>query len=391
MNNSIQIPTSLIELVGNAVLDPFDVELTSEVDHTSRIESLASELNNGNNDESTFDTQLTQFMIDDMYSLVNGFASLSDENKSLFSETMSEAARNALDVATGSYGSCLSQNAKNNIKIVLYFTQQLCLRAESGVKTSTISGDNVASSFGDNADEDFVAPVKGKGKKTATASKKKTSSSSSSFLWTNWRKTFLSLLQRMVSSDPSNLWAMSIVQENFLSSIWTYALQLLETKPQGIAGAGSQESSARTLCVDVVVKSVFRFGSASSSGALSALATALIDSMMRSEAMCIYAADICSKAHINLVAEIVGEIAHMQMNKLSSTGVKNIGSFIESLAKASPEHMTMFMPILKPQVDSGAHQIRFDHKNFIMNCIVLSYQIKIYLLVPTIIISFLNY
>lgn len=276
-------------------------------------------------------------------------------------ETLSDVTAHALDTIDKE-GNKLSTRSKNAIKIVLYFSQQLCHRAEasSGTQTSTATHSNDVE-CDDN--EEASAPAKGKGtrgkKGTSTAaSKKKASSKSTTFAWTEWRKIYLPLLHQMLRIDPSVLWTMSIVPENLLAGFWGYSLQLLEMRPAGISGTGGAEVAARNLCIDIIVQSVARFGSASASGALTSLATALVNCTMRCEHMCAIAADICGKAHIHLAAEIMGDLGNMHMDKLPANGVKNVGTFIEVVAAKYPELMTTFMPILKPQVDSKTFQMR---------------------------------
>ena len=46
------------------------------------------------------------------------------------------------------------------------------------------------------------------------------------------------------------------------------------------------------------------------------------------------------------------------MKSLPQGGVKNIGTFVEALAKTSPDMVTHHLPLLMKQLDSDAHQIR---------------------------------
>jgi len=49
----------------------------------------------------------------------------------------------------------------------------------------------------------------------------------------------------------------------------------------------------------------------------------------------------------------------MNMTGKSGSGVKNIGTFVLSLAEVSPELLTLHLPSIMKQVDSDVYQIRY--------------------------------
>jgi hypothetical protein len=69
-----------------------------------------------------------------------------------------------------------------------------------------------------------------------------------------------------------------------------------------------------------------------------------------------FVAEICNKS-VSLCTELLTDISHMQLSNTTS-GTKNIGIFIEALAKANPDLMSQHLAVLKVQIDSPAHQIR---------------------------------
>lgn len=151
---------------------------------------------------------------------------------------------------------------------------------------------------------------------------------------------------------------MGIVPESYLAAQWGYALSLLETKPPGLAGTGQVEAHNRALCVKIVTRCVASFATSAGSCSATALATAILDGLLRSEPFATTAADLCSKCASSLTAEILGEISRMNLAALPAGGVKNIGAFIEGLAKCNPSLMTAQLPVVMKQLDSSAHQIR---------------------------------
>jgi condensin complex subunit 1 len=268
------------------------------------------------------------------FSLVYEFASLSESNKSSFFRLIVTLAEKALmamneDDSPGS--------SKTKCKKYLYYFQHFCIKAEQYTKSSATQ-----------------EPTKSKAK--SGKSKKDTSDS---FNWSESRASCLLLLEKIVSSNLSKIWAMGIVQENFLTGIWGYALKLLDERPAGVLGHGHNEVAVRNTCCEIITKSVDNFASPTSSGSYASLTAALLDNTMRSEHMCSHVANICSKTKGKyLIAELIGEISKMNMSKLPGNGVKNVAMFIEEFAKGSPEELHQYFPVLLQQLDSGAHQIR---------------------------------
>ena len=309
-----------------------------------------------------------------------------------------------LDALTKSSNSntALSQRAKNNAKITLYFLAvstakiEACARSESGVASTSAVGamseptiskrggkkvsskkdkdqgdDDMDDQDENNDDEDFVAAAPkpaasskagakagAKGGAAKGGGKASKAAAAGGFGWVDFRSVCMDLIRKSARLEPSLLWSMGLVHENFLSAQWSLALELLETRPQGLSGAASTEAAARGVCVDVVSACVATFGSAGSTGSFSSLSTALIDALMRAEHMHTFAAEVCSRAPPALAYEVLGEMSRMPLDTLASAGVKNLGQFAESLAKANPELMTSQLPVVTTHLDSKVHQIR---------------------------------
>jgi hypothetical protein len=187
-------------------------------------------------------------------------------------------------------------------------------------------------------------------------SKKKSTKYSSMFIWSESRRTFLDIFDSILSINPSNLWRMSLISENFLAGIWSQILYILETRPIGVAGSSNVEIKLRNFCASLIIKCISLF-STSSSGSLTNVTTAILDSLIKYEQMSSYIATICITSQSSLLAEIMKEIGSMKM-AMQAKSAGNIGSFLEALAKGSPSLMSTYMPHIKHLVDSVAHQIR---------------------------------
>ena len=71
-----------------------------------------------------------------------------------------------------------------------------------------------------------------------------------------------------------------------------------------------------------------------------------------------FVAEICNKSkQTPLCREVLLAISHLHITSMS-LGAKNIGSFIEALARVNPVLMSSHLATLKGQIDSPAHQIR---------------------------------
>jgi hypothetical protein len=265
-----------------------------------------------------------------------------------------------LDLAGTTSDSPLDADCKNSIKTVLFFMQHLAVHGES--LASNAADANIDDNQHDvDADGSVGVPTK----KSAKSKSKKASKmlvSGSSVNWPRWRLSLLELMERTINCECTGIWAMGIVPENFIRNCWKYPLSLLETKPQGFSGAGASEVAARNACIRLIVNCTTNFGSLQSTGSYAALSAAIVDSLTKHEHMCATAADIissCNDAAFSgkiFAGEVMNDIASMNMATIPS--VKNIGSFIENFAKQNPAAMASFLPVLRCQIDSQAHQIR---------------------------------
>lgn len=223
-------------------------------------------------------TEVTEKINDLTFCLICDFSSLSESNKSMFFQFIVALTEKAL--------SSIEDDAPASVKALckkyMYYFQHFCIKAEKASLGSATDGN--------------ARPTKSKATKGSKS--KKAASSSDTFNWIDSRASCLLLLEKIVSSNLSKIWAMGIVQENFLSGIWVYALKLLDERPAGVAGQGHTELAVRRTCIDIVVKSANNFASPSSSGSYASLTAALLDTTMRSEHMSAVAADICSKTKV---------------------------------------------------------------------------------------------
>ena len=328
---------------------------------------------------------LSQSAIDSLYCLALGFSSLSDELKSAYVDTLVELSTRVLQTAQTD-GSALSLQAKNNTKAILYFLSAAASKIEASCrgdasalpsssapsKGRTANGDDDGDDNDEDEDGDFGAPSKGR--KTAKAGAKASKAaapkggrkggkaaskaSEGDFSWVDYRPLVLDLILKAVSLEPSVLWAMGVVPESFLAASWSFALELLETRPAGVAGAGGAEARTRATCQQIISTCTGNFASSATSCGYAALSTSILDALLRSEPFASSAAEICSHCPQGLLSELFGEVSRMNLAALPAGGVKNIGAFIEALAKVNPQLMTAQLPVVMKQLDSGAHQIR---------------------------------
>ena len=222
--------------------------------------------------------QLNQETIDALYSLVTNFTALSDENKELFVEALTELTTAAVATIVDN----LSPAARNARKQLVFFLVSF-MQANEQMERDESS---------DNSD---------KPKATKTKGKKSTSKdSSSSFSWVEWRHACMKIVYDALCSEPSHLWSMGLVGENYLFGMWSYhpksplfllslppvfplfthlrlsllnhittlgmwsfALALLDEKPVGVAGIGHVESNVRGLCVAIITRCASLFGGGS--------------------------------------------------------------------------------------------------------------------------------
>ena len=234
----------------------------------------------------------------------------------------------------------LSVEKKNARKQVVYFLVEFLKINEEVAKE-------------ENAEIEKLATQKG----TKVLSKGKGKTADQTYSWTDWRHSCLKLIFQAVCSEPSHLWNMGVVQENYLRGMWASALSMLVDKPKGMGGPGVLESTIRGLCVAIITRCASLFGSGSG-GSIGALSSALLDAVIKTEHMANFVAEICNKSkQTPLCREVLLAISHLHITSMS-LGAKNIGSFIEALARVNPVLMSSHLATLKGQIDSPAHQIR---------------------------------
>jgi len=202
--------------------------------------------------------EIDQTVVDSIYSFVHSYGDLQANYKGKFATIITDLASNTLN----SVNDNLSAGKKNSIKIGLYFLQNFTQRAEQASKIDTEE-----------------QPVKSKGKADGSKSSKQ-KGVKTAYDWSHWRSTCLDLFQDLLRTDPSHLWTMGIVDENFLRSMWSYALHLLEERPSGLSGACASAHTLRSKCVSIVLDCVKLFGTGTSCGSFTSLCASLIGSVL---------------------------------------------------------------------------------------------------------------
>jgi hypothetical protein len=291
--------------------------------------------------------ETTENTIEFVFGSVNAFNNFSKENQLMFSQYLLDIVKTATDLLP----TTSSASMKNAYKKVMFMFQHFCIKCEADFKSAG-SAVSASSSAGAAA---------GKTSKKAAAAAR-----DESFQWSEYRFYALEALEKLMSSPLSTAWSMGLVHENFLFPAWSYALKLLIDRPVGIAGTAHKEVSARARCVRVFAAAVAHFGSATSCSSYSTVATALLEAIVAVEHIATSsAAELCH--HIRLVGpaqgsqivnEILGEISRMNFANMPATGIKNVGSFLESFAKIAPASVCDAFPILMKLIDNPAHQIR---------------------------------
>lgn len=290
-------------------------------------------------------SRLQQDHVDDIYSLVSGFDSLSDPLRRQVIECMIDLSSNVVSTMTSvskkksSIDFC--SNEKNSCFTVIFFLASL------------ISKNNVASETNNSG-----ATKKVKSSKSSKAG-------SSQFDWSEWYFSSLDILKTFLEIDQTNIWKMGLVQENFLSCIWSSAYKILEST---VSSSTAYEKQLRAKCSNVILLSMNYFGDAGLRGCCSLLASTLISGMLQHEHIANAAAMLCcggnigelkgiEKTAISLTKEIFHEISHMDM-KGKSIKPANIGIFIELFAKSNGQAMVASLPLVMQLMDCPAHQIR---------------------------------
>jgi len=235
----------------------------------------------------------------------------------------------------------VSPQMKNSVIMLFYFMMVLSQKAETVTAASEVGCGTVQVQQKNDDDDDDEKVVVTKTKKNGTVNTQ----------WNEWRTQYLQFIDKIVTLDQSLLFTMGIVPEQFISLAWSLALKIFEASYLSI------NDTMKKLCVDIIANCVTVF--ASTSGSLPALTTAIIDAIVRSEHMAVNAAAIIVNSKCTVVAnEIMLDISNWNMGAISTTGAKNIGIFIETIAELNPSLMTTYMPVIKHQVDSSAHQVR---------------------------------
>jgi condensin complex subunit 1 len=330
----VKIPLQFDELrdesgSGFNISDMMDEDTTSPSDFVEMIEDFGMAVES--------EIELEQRHIDAMFNLVSCFKVLSDEQKGDFVGSLISMCTMKID----NLGEQSSTKSKNDFKIAHYFLHILSGKAELAAASK---------SGGGGAESGEKSTAKGKSKK-----------SSEKFAWSEWRPAVLRLYQRALTVQPSAVWLMGLPEEAFLAGMWRFALQLLEDRPAGIAGAAGVEVALRALCSDIVLGCARQLAAASASGdELSTLCAAALDAVCRLEHMGPAVADLCQRENGRFAAQLMEEIGHMNLTDLgkSGSGVKNVGAFLVTMAEGAPRLMAAYFPTFIHLLDSEVYQIR---------------------------------
>lgn len=268
-------------------------------------------------------------------------ANFTVDNQSMFVQYLVDLAKASVDQLSDA----ATTAEKNTYKKILYLFQHICIKLESNYKNSGGLG---------------AAPAASKAK----GGKKK--SSDEGFCWPDLRVYALDVLEQLVLSNLSASWPMGLVQESFLSNVWSYTLKLLIERPAGIGGTAHKEIAARATCVRIFARTVSHFGSAKSSASYATVSTALLEAIVQHEHFAgTVGAELCAQCRhtapaqgSQVVAEVLSDICRMNYAAMPASSIKNIASFVEAFAKSAPACISETFPILVKQLDSPAHQIR---------------------------------
>jgi hypothetical protein len=291
------------------------------------------------------EVDIEQRHIDAMFNVVSALATVNDEDKASFVESLC----NFIIYKLENISEQSSTKDRNELKMAVYFLQQFAVKVEGVIAKSP------SIAVGDDE-----APAKPKGKGAKKASK---ATAVSDFAWSEWRHRVLDIFLRVLAIDTSALWFMGIPEEAFLAGLWKYALLLLEEKPAGVGGIGHAETKIRGMCQDVVFASAQQLGGSSASGdEMTTMVTAVVDSICRVEHMGLFISDLCKKENGRFAASVMSEIGAMNLIELgkSGSGVKNVGSFLVALSESAPKLMAVYLPTFIHLLDSEVYQIRYD-------------------------------
>jgi hypothetical protein len=300
----------------------------------------------GDNDDFT-----SKQIINSTYCMTKYFKEMSSENRESFVECMLAKVGKFLDIIEGGEKVNNNNDSNNNFdkKTKDFFKIYLFLFAHSVSAVEDVIAE-------ENAAVEAAAVPVGKGKK-----KKATAPVAGAMDWVTLRNACLVTLERALSMPANSLWAMGSVHENFLSIHWQYVVKILEAKPVGVkTGLGGFDKEVRSRCLRIMSICVAAFGSPESSGSYPTLVSSLLEALMRTEHMSAVTAEICQACTPMLTREFLEEVSSINDGKTqtATAGMKNIGIFIEDLARFNSSTMIANLPIIMKQLDSDAHQVR---------------------------------
>lgn len=249
-----------------------------------------------------------------------------------------------VDAVTAGIGQANKEKAKisteegANLNILAFFLASLILKVES------LSA----------AAQSAAPTTTGGGKKGKVAKSK--ASQESHFDWDDWNTAAVETLLAYLFIDQGKLWKMGIVQESFLSAMYSSAYQLIEHHP---GNSQAHDKTLKSLSVRLISKCMSHLQSASSqSGSLSSLSTTLFTGLLQYEHVAPITAQLCvgnTTAAKGLMAELLNEILSQ---KSTSVGIKNVGLFLETYAKLYAQGLVSCLPLLMTLLDYPAFQIR---------------------------------
>jgi hypothetical protein len=265
-----------------------------------------------------------------VFSFIDGFENLSSQVKTQFVEVLIDAVTAGISQVKKTP---ISIDEGANLSIIAFFLASLILKVESQPSSTQAA----------------VATVGGKKGK---ASKIK---SDSSFDWNDWNATAVETLIAYFDVDQGKLWKMSIVQESFLSVMYSSAYQLIEHHP---GNSLAQDKVIKSTSIRLISTCMSHFQSASQSGSLSSLSTTLFSGLLQYEHIAPITAQLCigtTTPAKGLMAELLNDITSQ---KVITSGLKNVGLFIETYANMYAQGLVSCLPLLVTSLDHPAHQIR---------------------------------
>lgn len=270
---------------------------------------------------------LSQSNIDLVYSFITQFDGLSGDFQGEFSKLLLQLVSNAqIELSSQT-----PMNQKQSFKIIFYFFIQMCMKL------------------------DQVLSKKSKDDELQTQ-------------WRNVRFKALEHIVAMFQIEPSSMWNMSMIPENFITPIWQYGLYLLETRPLGISGMSMNDQQGRQLCISIIQSCTF----VSNECVIEQLVTAIINGICQYEHLTRWIAEMVANANTIFVSTLMTELSHMTFNdnKESNedenkshipklmTPAKHVGLFLINWTELNPSMSSKYLPLVLHQLASDAHQIR---------------------------------